>query len=151
MEYNYQHTLQLPSAYAVLSVEEMTYTEGGAFSFNITQEQVTIFTLNLAVNTLTLLGQGALNYFSNMIENGYNDGLSLMGTLDHQWGKMNTWSKVAAGGLAVLGGYYAYIQVVGIIQSVKELVNAFKTTFDQIKADQQANSASLAQPTLLVA
>lgn len=148
MEYNYQHTLQLPSAYAVLSVEEMTYTEGGAFSFNITQEQVTIFTLNLAVNTLYILGQGAFEYFSNTIQNGYNDGLSLGGTFAHQWGKMNTWSKFAACGLAVLGGYYVYAQVNGIVQSISELVNAFKSSFGQ--AEQQAGS-SISQPTLLVA
>lgn len=149
MEYNNQRMLQLPTVYAVLSEEEMTYIDGGAFSFNITQEQVAVFTINLAVNTLNLLGQGAVEYFSTMLQNGFNDGLSLYGILDHQWGKMNTWSKVAAGGLAVLGGYYVYVQVYSIVQSVKQLIGAFKETFAQIKADQQAANGALAQPTLL--
>lgn len=147
MEYNHQRVLQLPSAYAVLSEEEMTYTDGGAFSFNITQEQVMAFTINLAVNTLYVLGQGAVEYFSNTVQNGLNDGLSFAGVLSHQWGKMNTWSKVAACGLAALGGYYVYLQVYSIVQSVKELVGAFKESFEMIKADQQTNV--FAQPTLL--
>lgn len=147
MEYNNQRMLQLPSVYAVLSEEEMTYTEGGAFSFNISQEQVMAFTLNLAVNALYTLGQGSVEYFATTIQNGLNDGLSLPGVLSHQWGKMNTWSKVAACGLAALGGYYVYLQVYSIVQSVKELVGAFKETFEMIKADQQANA--FAQPTLL--
>lgn len=145
MEYNHQRMLQFPSAYAVLSDEEMTYTEGGAFSFNITQEQVITFAVNLSVNTLLLFGSAALDYFSNTVQNGYNDGLTLSGTFSHQWGKMNTWSKVATCGLAALGGYYAYIQVVGIVRSLKELFGAFKTAFDQSKAEQQ----TLAQPALL--
>lgn len=150
MEYNHQRMLQLPSAYAVLSDEEMTYTEGGAFSINITPEQVTTFAVNLTVNTFLLVGSLALEYFSDTVQNGYNDGLSISGIFSHQWNRMNTWSKVAACGLAAVGGYYAYIQVVGIVRSVKELVGAFKTAYEQSKAEQQANNA-LAQPALLVA
>ena len=43
MDHTYQRPLQLPAGYSVLSAEEMTYTEGGAFSVNITPEQVLIF------------------------------------------------------------------------------------------------------------
>lgn len=136
MEYNHQHMLQLPSAYAVLSEEEMTYTEGGAFSFNITPEQVTTFAINLTVNTVLLAGSFALDYFSNTIQNGYNDGLSASGIFSHQWNKMNTWSRVAACGLAVVGGYYAYTQVVGVVRNIMNIVEAVKLAYSQSKAEQ---------------
>ena len=43
MDHTYQRPLQLPAGYSVLSAEEMTYTEGGALSINITPEQVMAF------------------------------------------------------------------------------------------------------------
>ena len=43
MDHTYQRPLQLPAGYSVLSAEEMTYTEGGAFSINITPQQVMAF------------------------------------------------------------------------------------------------------------
>ena len=43
MDHTYQRPLQLPAGYAVLSAEEMTYTEGGALSINITPQQVMAF------------------------------------------------------------------------------------------------------------
>ena len=36
MDHTYQRPLQLPACCSVLSAEEMTYTEGGALSINIT-------------------------------------------------------------------------------------------------------------------
>ena len=149
MEYNHQRVLQLPSAYAVLSEEEMTYTDGGAFSFNITQEQVIVFAANVVVNTLYIMGQGAFEYFYSTFTNGYNDGLSVAGTISHQLGKMNTWSKVAACGLVVLGGYYVYSQVSGIVQSVMEIVNAFVSSFSQSQPDQMGSDPTGLQPAPL--
>lgn len=147
MEYNHQHMLQLPSAYAVLSEEEMTYTEGGAFSFNITQEQVAAFAVNVAVNTILIVGSVSLEYFSNTIQNGYNDGLSISGIFSHQWNRMNTWSRVAACGLAVVGGYYAYTQVVGVVRNIMSIVEAFKLAYSQSKAEQNTD---VLQPALAV-
>ena len=43
MDHTYQRPLQLPACCSVLSAEEMTYTEGGALSINITPEQVMAF------------------------------------------------------------------------------------------------------------
>lgn len=147
MEYNHQHMLQLPSAYAVLSEEEMTYTEGGAFSFNITQEQVAAFAVNMAVNTILIVGSVSLEYFSNTIQNGYNDGLSISGIFSHQWNRMNTWSRVAACGLAVVGGYYAYTQVVGVVRNIMSIVEAFKLAYSQSQAEQNND---VLQPALAV-
>ena len=55
MDHTYQRPLQLPAGYAVLSAEEMTYTEGGALSINITPEQVMAFGINVTVNLLGVI------------------------------------------------------------------------------------------------
>lgn len=131
MEYQNQANLHLPCAYAVLSEEEMTYIEGGAFSINITQEQVAVLATNLVINTILVLGQGALNYVSTTFQNGSANGLSFFGTIDHQLGKMNTWSKIAAAGMLAVGGYYAYTQVVGMVRNVVEIVKALQNVYNQ--------------------
>ncbi len=132
MEHTYQDSMRLPAAYAVLCEEEMTYLDGGAiYSFDVGKYTVSVntdvlafYAMNLAVNTLYMLGQGALDMFSNTIKNGMADGLSLFGTLDHFWTGMNKWSKVATVGMGALGGYYAYTQVLGLVRSFKNLFNA---------------------------
>ena len=50
MDHTYQRPLQLPAGYSVLSAEEMTYTEGGAFSINITPQPVSYTHLTLPTN-----------------------------------------------------------------------------------------------------
>ena len=57
MDHTYQRPLQLPAGYAVLSAEEMTYTEGGALSINITPQQVMAFGMTVTVNLLGMMGQ----------------------------------------------------------------------------------------------
>lgn len=131
MEYQNQANLHLPCAYAVLSEEEMTYIEGGAFSINITQEQVATFAANLIFNTLYVLGRGTVDYVSTTIQNGRANGLSYVGIIDHQLNKMSPWSKVAATGLLCLGGYYVYTQVVGIVRNVAEIVKAIQNAYNQ--------------------
>ena len=146
MDHTYQRPLQMPACYNVLSAEEMTYTEGGAFSLNITPEQAAVFGMNVVVNFIGLMGRYAFQYTVNGIQNGLADGLSLDGVLTHYWGKLNTWSKVATIGLASLGGYYVYTQAVGIYRSVKNLVDSIKQTMN----DQNAQEAAL-QPTVVAA
>lgn len=143
MEYQNQTNLHLPCAYAVLSVEEMTYIEGGAFSINITQEQVATLAVNLVVNTVLVLGQGALNYVSTTFQNGSTNGLSFFGTIDHQLNKMNTWSRIAAAGMLAVGGYYAYTQVVGMVSNVVEIVKALQSAYNQSKQSTVEPTTSL--------
>ena len=137
MDHTYQRPLQLPAGYSVLSAEEMTYTEGGAFSINITPQQVMAFGINVTVNLLGLM----------------NDGLGVGDAIGHYWGKLNTWSKVATIGMAGLGGYYAYCQARSIYLSIKNLVDAFKNTYNEIqakkKAEQEAAEQQNCLPTLV--
>lgn len=136
MEHTYQDTMRLPAAYAVLVEEEMTYLDGGAvYSFDVGKYTVSVdtdvlalYAMNLAVNTLYVLGQGSFQLFTNTIQNGLADGLTLYGSLDHFWRGLNGWSKAATVGMGVLGGYYAYAQTVSIINSLKNLFSAVGST-----------------------
>lgn len=121
MDHTYQRPLQLPAGYSVLSAEEMTYTEGGAFSINITPQQVMAFGINVTVNLLGLMGRYAFQGAVSGMQNALNDGLSVGDAIGHYWGKLNTWSKVATIGMAGLGGYYAYCQARSIYLSIKIL------------------------------
>ena len=73
--------------------------------------------------------------------------------IGHYWGKLNTWSKVATIGMAGLGGYYAYCQARSIYLSIKNLVDAFKNTYNEIqakkKAEQEAAEQQNCLPTLV--
>ena len=153
MDHTYQRPLQLPAGYSVLSAEEMTYTEGGAFSINITPQQVMAFGINVTVNLLGLMGRYAFQGAVSGMQNALNDGLSVGDAIGHYWGKLNTWSKVATIGMAGLGGYYAYCQARSIYLSIKNLVDAFKNTYNEIqakkKAEQEASEQQNCLPTLV--
>lgn len=153
MDHTYQRPLQLPAGYSVLSAEEMTYTEGGAFSINITPQQVMAFGINVTVNLLGLMGRYAFQSAVSGMQNALNDGLSVGDAIGHYWGKLNTWSKVATIGMAGLGGYYAYCQARSIYLSIKNLVDAFKNTYNEIqakkKAEQEAAEQQNCLPTLV--
>ena len=153
MDHTYQRPLQLPAGYSVLSAEEMTYTEGGAFSINITPQQVMAFGINVTVNLLGLMGRYAFQGAVSGMQNALNDGLSVGDAIGHYWGKLNTWSKVATIGMAGLGGYYAYCQARSIYLSIKNLVDAFKNTYNEIQAKKKAEQEAADQqnwlPTLV--
>lgn len=153
MDHTYQRPLQLPAGYSVLSAEEMTYTEGGAFSINITPQQVMAFGINVTVNLLGLMGRYAFQGAVSGMQNALNDGLSVGDAIGHYWGKLNTWSKVATIGMAGLGGYYAYCQARSIYLSIKNLVDAFKNTYNEIQAkkktEQEAAEQQNCLPTLV--
>lgn len=152
MDHTYQRPLQLPAGYSVLSAEEMTYTEGGALSINITPEQVMAFGMNVAVNLLGVMGRYAFQSAVSGVQNALNDGLSLGDAVGHFWGKLNPWSKVATIGMAGLGGYYAYIQARSIYLSVKNLVTALKNSIDEYQANKKAEQETEQQnclPTLV--
>ena len=136
--FDVQRPLQLPACCSVLSAEEMTYTEGGALSINITPEQVMAFGINATVNLLGMMGRYAFQAAVSGMQNALNDGLGVGDAIGHYWGKLNTWSKVATIGLAGLGGYYAYAQARSIYLSLKGFVTELKDAVDQYKADKQA-------------
>ena len=153
MDHTYQRPLQLPAGYSVLSAEEMTYTEGGALSINITQEQIMTFGMNVAVNLVGVMGRYAFQSAVSGMQNALCDGLTVGDAVGHYWGKLNTWSKVASIGLAGLGCYYGYIQARNIYLSIKNLVVAFKDSIDQYKANKNAEQEAAEQqnglPTLV--
>ena len=149
MEHTYQRPLQLPAGYSVLSAEEMTYTEGGAFSINITPQQVMAFGINVTVNLLGMMGRYAFQGAVSGMQKALNDGLSVGDAIGHYWGMLNTWSKVATIGMAGLGGYYAYCQARSIYLSIKNLVDAFKNTYNEIQAKKKAEQAAAEQQNCL--
>lgn len=153
MDHTYQRPLQLPACCSVLSAEEMTYTEGGALSINITPEQVMAFGINATVSLLGMMGRYAFQAAVSGMQNALNDGLGVGDAIGHYWGKLNTWSKVATIGMAGLGGYYAYCQARSIYLSIKNLVDAFKNTYNEIqakkKAEQEAAEQQNCLPTLV--
>lgn len=130
MDHTSQSAMLMPASYAVLSEEEMTYLDGGAdYSFNIGDYTVTLhpevlgaYAMNLVVNTFYMLGQGAFQYTVNTFKEGLMDGLTVGGVIKHNWNRMNNWSRAATVGMSVLGGYYVYVQAVGIYKSPEEPV-----------------------------
>ena len=153
MDHTYQRPLQLPAGYSVLSAEEMTYTEGGALSINITREQVMTFGMNVVVNLAGVMGRYAFQSAVSGMQNALNDGLSVGDAVGHYWGKLNPWSKVISIGLAGLGGYYGYLQARSIYLSLKNIALAFKNSIDQYQADKKAEQEAAEQqnglPTLV--
>jgi len=149
MDHTYQRPLQLPAGYSVLSAEEMTYTEGGALSINITPEQVMAFGVNVTVNLLGMMGRYAFQSAVSGMQNALNDGLSVGDAVGHYWGKLNGWSKVATIGMVGLGGYYAYAQARSIYLSVKNIVIAVKNTINQYQADKKAEQEAAEQQNCL--
>lgn len=135
MDHTSQSAMLMPASYAVLSEEEMTYLDGGAdYSFNIGDYTVTFhpdvlgaYAMNLVVNTFYMLGQGAFQYAVNTFKDGLMDGLTVGGVIKHNWNRMNNWSRAATVGMSVLGGYYVYVQAVGIYKSLKNLFGAIVT------------------------
>ena len=154
MELTYQQPLQMPSCYAILAEEEMTYTDGG-FTFTIGHYEVTVDTAALAqtllanamvatINLGLFVGRYALEYAVDQVQTGLSDGLSIDGIASHYWGRLNPASKVVSIGLGALAGYYGYLQARSMIQSIKNIYDAFKNSYDQYLADQQAAAAGAA-------
>ena len=72
MELTYQSAMVLPAAYAVLSEDEMTYIEGGVSEM---QAAVLNFGINLVVNSVRMLGRGALNSAMTGLKEMHDDGM----------------------------------------------------------------------------
>ena len=145
MDHTSQSAMLMPASYAVLSEEEMTYLDGGAdYSFNIGDYTVTLhpevlgaYAMNLVVNTFYMLGQGAFQYTVNTFKEGLMDGLTVGGVIKHNW------SRAATVGMSVLGGYYVYVQAVGIYKSLKNLFGAIVTPSSAPDAQDPAQANGL--------
>lgn len=154
MELTYQQPLQMPSCYAVLTEEEMTYIDGG-FTFTLGNYEVNVDTAALmqnlvanlvvvAINFGVAVGRYAFQATMDRVQVGMSDGLGASGIVRHFWGSLNTTSKVISIGTTALAGYYGYLQVRSIVLSLKNIFDAFKNTYDQYLADQQAAAAGAA-------
>lgn len=134
MDHPYQTTMQLPAAYAVITEEEMTYLEGGseivlgqAFGHQLTLDTdvLAAYCVNFAANLGYYMLSASYSYITNLFQSGLNNGLSLVGTVYHTWGKLQTpWSKVAALGITGMAGTYAAMQAITIYQNVKSLIDS---------------------------
>ena len=124
MELNHANQLRMPASCAVLSENEMIYIEGGAFSLDISQEDVMYFTANVFVNAIRLLGQGALAYAVNGLQNSFG----------------KTMTVVVAG----FAGIYLYYQAVSLINTLLSVYDDFKSAYDETINQQQTAAPAAA-------
>ena len=124
MELTYQSAMVLPAAYAVLSEDEMTYIEGGVSEM---QAAVLNFGINLVVNSVRMLGRGALNSAMTGLKEMHDDGMGLTTSVQYFWDGQNT--------------------VVSIYKQMKEIYQQSKAD----KAAEQAAAAAIPNTTLAVA
>lgn len=134
MDHPYQTTMQLPAAYAVITEEEMTYLEGGSkivlgnflgSQWTLDTDQFMTFCSSIVVNFSYYLLSASFNYVTGIIESGLNSGLSLAGSILHQWSKLQTpWSRIGAIGITGMAGLYAGVQAVSIYRTFKSLYDS---------------------------
>lgn len=142
MELTYQHEMQLPTQYLVLTDEEMVYLCGGDYTFSVGDYNVTFhpdvlgqYALNFCVNAAYIIGAGATSAAIAGVVKGYKDGLSFGQTLSHYWGRQNTAGRIATVAVGALAGYYVYVQAVQIYNTVVSLVDAGKQWIASLKGE----------------
>lgn len=151
MELTYQSAMVLPAAYAVLSEDEMTYIEGGVSEM---QAAVLNFGINLVVNSVRMLGRGALNSAMTGLKEMHDDGMSLTTSIQYFWDGQNTRGKVSAVVMGSFAGFYAYLWARQTINTVVSIYKQMKEIYQQSKADkaaEQAAAAAIPNTTLAVA
>ena len=144
MELTYQNQMLMPASYAVLSEEEMTYIEGGAFAINITTADVLNFALNFTVNTIKVLGQGAFNSAWSGMKEMHDDGLTISGSIKHYWGRQTPAGKVGTVVVGSFAGFYVYVQMMQAINTVVAVYQDIKSIYEQSKAEKAAKEAAAA-------
>lgn len=115
MELTYQCEIRLPASCCAISEEEMTYIDGGRYSFDFFDYTITIQEENLprilmefAENVAYVMGMGITGAALDGLIKGYKDGLTVGQTISHYWGRQNTFGRWATVLVAVpLGTYYA--------------------------------------------
>lgn len=148
MDHPYQKAMQLPAAYAVITEEEMTYLEGGTeitlgqafgYEFTLDTNQFMQFCANVVVNAISYFASASLNYVSNTLQSGLNNGLSLVGTVYHVWGKQQTfWGKMATVGVTGIAGVYLGAQIYSAYQSLRNLYDAIVNPMPDFSGAQTA-------------
>lgn len=142
MELTYQREMQLPTHYACLSEEEMTYIEGGEYSFqvgdyivHINPDALVNYALNIGINVVYLLGMAATSAAVTGVIKGYHDGLTLGQTVSHFWGRQTTGGRIAAVAVGAMAGFYIYSEAmdlynsaVSVIDSINQALNSDQTT-----------------------
>ena len=123
--------LAMPAHYALVPQEEMVYLDGGAL-FNITQEQVIQFGVNVLVNGLMFLGGAFFTAGVGMVANAF------VGTTIKSGGKimkdffssLNGSQWVMLGITGLLGGFYGLsLASYYYMQLVAPLIKAFQDAF----------------------
>lgn len=142
MELTYQSAMVMPASYAILTEEEMTYTEGGA----LTEMQAAVinFGINVAVNWVKMLGQGALNSATTGLKEMHDDGMGLTTSIQYFWDGQNTRGKVSAVVMGGFAGFYAYVWARQTINTVVSIYQQVKEIYQQSKADKAAEEAAAA-------
>ena len=152
MELTYQSAMVMPASYAILTEEEMTYTEGGA----LTEMQAAVinFGINVAVNWVKMLGQGALSSATTGLKEMHDDGMGLTTSIQYFWDGQNTRGKVSAVVMGGFAGFYAYVWARQTINTVVSIYQQVKEIYQQTKADkaaEEAAAAAIPDATLAVA
>ena len=116
--------LAMPAHYALVPQEEMVYLDGGAL-FNITQEQVIQFGVNVLVNGLMFLGGAFFTAGVGMVAN--KSGGKIMKDF---FSSLNGSQWVVLGITGLLGGFYGLsLASYYYMQLVDPLIKAFQDAF----------------------
>ena len=142
MELTYQSPMRMPAAFTALSEEEMTYTQGGAMTEM--QAAVLNFGINVVVNSVRMLGRGALNSAMSGLQEMHDDGMGLTTSIQYFWDGQNTRGKVSAVVMGSFAGFYAYLWARQTINTVVSIYQQIKEIYQQSKADKAAEEAAAA-------
>lgn len=123
--------IEMPAHYALVPQEEMVYLDGGAL-FNITQEQIIQFGVNVLVNGLMFIGGSFFAAGVSMVTNAF------VGTTPTTGGKIMKdffsslngaqWGFLAVA--SVLGGFYGLSMAAYYYTSlIDPLIKAFQESF----------------------
>ena len=124
-------TLAMPAHYALVPQEEMVYLDGGAL-FNITQEQVIQFGVNVVVNGLMFLGGAFFSAGVAMVTNAFVGTTLKTGgrVMKDFFSSLNSAQWVMLGVTGLLGGLYGLSMAsYYYMQLVDPLVKAFQDAF----------------------
>ena len=112
------------------------------------------FGINLVVNSVRMLGRGALNSAMTGLKEMHDDGMGLTTSIQYFWDGQNTRGKVSAVVMGSFAGFYAYLWARQTINTVVSIYKQMKEIYQQSKADkaaEQAAAAAIPNTTLAVA
>ena len=140
--------IAMPAHYALVPQEEMVYLDGGAL-FNITQEQLIQFGVNVLVNGFMVLSGAFFSAGVGMLANAFvgttlKSGVRIMKDF---FSSLNgaQWGALAIVG--VMGGFYgvsmlSYYYMALVDPLIKVFQEAYALTQEQLAAQQQAEAVA---------